>query len=478
MRPSDAFSWYMERDPLLRSTVVSVGFLDRAPDRDALKAVVERASRVIPGMHHVVQVPPLRLATPRWTRTDEVDLDWHLRWLSAPPPGDANAVIDIARVKATTAFDRARPLWEITVVEGLRGGTAAFIHKFHHAITDGVGGMQLAMELFDLERDGAPRPAAPELPAEHLDSTRLAWDAVAHEAGRLFGAARELPAAAMRTAVNTVRHPRATANGVLAATRSIAKTVEPYTNTMSPLMTERHLGRELDIIEVPLSALRKAAAASDGHVNDAFLAAVTGGLRIYHERHGAEINRLRVTMPISIRTTDDGPGGNRITLARFPVPAGLPDPIERMQAMRVLSDAWRAEPSLGMTQGIAAGLNLLPASFLGGMLKHVDFLASNVPGFPMPVYLAGGRLLAYYPFGPTIGSAVNVTLMSYVDSCCIGINADNGAIPDSGEFMVALRDGFREVVAVGGRNRVSDVRLPLHEPTPASTEKGGETPWR
>src|SRR6185312_10251858 len=135
-------SWYMERDPLLRSTVVSVGFLDRAPDRDALRALVERASRMIPGMHHVVQVPPLRLAPPRWTRTSEVDLDWHLRWVTAPPPGDANAVINVARVKATTAFDPARPLWEITVVEGLRGGAAGFIWKFHHAITDGVGGMQ------------------------------------------------------------------------------------------------------------------------------------------------------------------------------------------------------------------------------------------------------------------------------------------------------------------------------------------------
>jgi hypothetical protein len=260
---------------------------------------------------------------------------------------------------------------------------------------------------------------------------------------------------------------------------------------MSPVMRDRHLGRELDVLEVSVSDLRSAAAASGGHLNDAFLAAVTGGLRIYHQRHGAEISRLRVTMPINVRKATDGPGGNRITLARFQVPAGLPDPVERMRAMRKLSDAWRAEPSLGMTQGIAAGLNLLPASFLGGMLKHVDFLASNVPGFPMPVFLAGGRLLAYYPFGPTIGAAVNVTLMSYVDTCCIGVNADSGAIPDAGEFMVCLREGFREVLAAG---EGGEVRLPLHEPARApaasprtsprgsprasTSGKGGEAPWR
>ena len=480
MRPSDAFSWYMERDPLLRSTVVAVGFLDRAPDRDALRVVLERASRIVPGMHHIVQVPPLRLATPRWTRTEELDLDWHLRWVAATPPGDANAVLNVARVKATTAFDPARPLWEMTVVEGLRGGAAGFVWKFHHALTDGIGGMQLALEMFDLERSGGPRPAAPELPAEHLDGSRLAWDAVAYEVARVLGAARAVPGAAVRNAARSIRHPRATAEGLLAATRSVAKTVAPYAETMSPVMRDRHLGRELDILEVPVSALRKAGAAADGHLNDAFLAAVTGGLRIYHQRHGAQIDQLRVTMPINVRKATDGPGGNRITLARFPVPAGLPDPLERMRAMRSLSNAWRAEPSLAMTQGIAAGLNLLPASFLGGMLKHVDFLASNVPGFPMPVYLAGGRLVGYYPFGPTIGSAVNVTLMSYVDTCCVGVNADTGAIPDIGEFMVCLREGFREVLAAGGVD--ARVRLPLYEPAPrsaASTKrKGGEAPWR
>ena len=499
MRPSDAFSWYMERDPLLRSTVVAVGFLDRPPDRDAFRAVVERASRVVPGMHHVVQVPPLRLATPRWTRTEELDLDWHLRWVTAAPPGDANAVVNVARVKATTAFDPARPLWEMTVVEGLRGGAAGFVWKFHHALTDGIGGMQLAFELFDLERSGGPRPAAPELPPEHLDGTQLAWDAMAYEAGRVLGAARAVPGAAVRTAIHVVRHPRAVAEGLLAATRSVAKTVAPYSNTMSPVMRARHLGRDLDILEVSVSDLRSAAAAAEGHLNDAFLAAITGGLRIYHQRHGAEIDRLRVTMPINVRKATDAPGGNRITLARFPVPAGLTDPVERMRAMRSLTDIERAEPSLGMTQGIAAGLNLLPASFLGGMLKHVDFLASNVPGFPMPVYLAGGRLLAYYPFGPTIGSAVNVTLMSNMDTCCVGVNADSGAVPDIGEFMVCLREGFREVLAVGKRRSAREVRLPLHDvprdmqpaahsngskrtgrPGPAGTTrgKGGEAPWR
>ncbi len=475
MRPSDAFSWYMERDPLLRSTVVAVGMLDRTPDREQLRAALDRASYLVPGMRHIVRIPPLRLATPRWTVTDEVDLDWHLRWISAGPPGGIAEVLAIARSRATTAFDPARPLWEMVVVDGLANGGAAFVLKFHHAITDGIGGMRLALELFDLDRAGnGPRPVPFHAPAEHLDTPRLAWEAVTHGAGELLSAARAMPGFALRTAAQTSMHPRAVAEGLANATRSVVKFVEPFRTTMSPVMRERQLGRSLDVLEVPTEALARAGGAADAKLNDAFIGAVTGGLRIYHERHGARINQLRVTMPISLRTDADAPGGNRLTLARFPLPAGLPDPAERMRAIRKVTLSWRAEPSLGMTQAIATGLNLLPTSVVGGMLKHVDFLASNVPGFPMRVYLAGARLDRYYPFGPTIGSAVNVTLLSYVDTCYVGINSDTGAIPDPAEFAACLGEGFSEVLAVGGEG--AKVTLPLHDPPPPARRPKARTP--
>lgn len=449
MRPSDAFSWYMERDPLLRSTVVTVGVLDRAPDPEALHAIVDRATRVVPGMHHVVRIPPLRLATPRWARVDEVDLDWHLQWRSVAPPGGLADVLAIARSQAMTAFDPARPLWSLTVVTGLRDGRAAFVMKFHHALTDGVGGMRLAFELFDLERERTRRPDSPESPAEDLDSLRLGWDALTHDARRLAGAARALPLAALRTTAHSLRHPRASVTGLADGAVSIAKFIEPFRTTMSPVMRKRRLGRGLEILDVPLDGLRRSATAVDGHLNDAFLAAVTGGLRIYHERHESKINRLRVTMPINQRKDSDEPGGNRITLVRFPVPVAMTDVRERMRAIRSLTDTWRAEPSLALTQEIAMGLNVLPSSLIGGMLKHVDFLASNLPGFGVPVYLAGARLDSYYGFGPTIGAAVNITLISYIDTCNIGVNCDTGAIPDTADFAECLRAGFAEVLAVG-----------------------------
>src|SRR5688572_27574686 len=111
MRSTDAFSWYMERDPELRSTILSVAWLDRAPDWDRFVARVDRATRLIPHFRDTVLEPPLRLATPRWTADDDFDLSWHLRLERVPRGGGRAAVLEMARREAMTAFDPAHPLW-------------------------------------------------------------------------------------------------------------------------------------------------------------------------------------------------------------------------------------------------------------------------------------------------------------------------------------------------------------------------------
>jgi diacylglycerol O-acyltransferase len=120
-----------------------------------------------------------------------------------------------------------------------------------------------------------------------------------------------------------------------------------------------------------------------------------------------------------------------------------------MRAIHVRAGRMRSERSLPYTQAIAGALNLLPHAYLAAMLRHVDVLASDVPGIPVPVWLGGARVLVQYPFGPTIGSAVNVTLMSYVDTCAVGVDVDTGAVPDLEVFLECLREGFDEVLALG-----------------------------
>ena len=108
----------------------------------------------------------------------------------------------------------------------------------------------------------------------------------------------------------------------------------------------------------------------------------------------------------------------------------------------------RHEKSLPYTQWIAGALNMMPRWYIGSILRHVDFLCSDVPGIPVPVFLGGARVLTQYAFGPTIGAAVNVTLLTYVDTCALGIDVDTGAIPDYDVFSMSLVAGFDEVLAL------------------------------
>ena len=241
---------------------------------------------------------------------------------------------------------------------------------------------------------------------------------------------------------------------------SVARAVRPVSHPGSSVMTDRHLGRHLGTLEVPLDGLRRAGTAATGTLNDAFMAGVVAGLRRYHDLHDATIDRLQVTLPINIRTADDPLGGNRITLQRFELPAGDRDAVALMRAVH--RACWRArnEPAVPHTDAIAGALNLLPRGYVGSMLKHVDVVASNVPGFPSPVYLAGAELVSYHAFGPTIGASVNVTLLSYRDTCYLGTTIDTAAVPDPEVLVRCLHDGFDEVLAVAAGAKPRRARRP------------------
>lgn len=451
MRESDAFSWYMERDPLLRSTVVAVMTFDRAPDHRRVLARLERASRIVPGLRHHLVEPPLRLAPPRWVVDASFDLSWHVRRVEAPTPKTLATVLELARKEGMEGFDTARPLWSWTTVEGLEHGRGAAILKVHHALTDGIGGMRLAAELFDFE-SGAPEPdAGPDPPApESPGRARLALEALLYDATRLAGCTRRGILATPRVVARTVRHPAATTLDALRTGRSIVRTVQPIAETYSPVMQDRRLGWHYSALDLPLDDLKRAAQVAHGTLNDAFLAGIAGALHRYHACHGAEVPELRVTMPISIRKESDPAGGNRITLMRFGVPVDAEDPATRIRVLHDRVAASRAEPSIPLTNTIAGMLNLLPSGVVGSMLKHVDFLASNVRGLDDPIYLGGARVLGFYPFGPTIGTALNVTLLSYCATCNVGINTDTGAVPDPDVLVECLREGFEEILGLGG----------------------------
>jgi diacylglycerol O-acyltransferase len=456
MRNSDAFAWEMEADPRLRSTVVTVIMLDRPPDWPTVLDRFDRLSRTVPMFRQRV-VPTIPPAPPRWTDVTDFDLRYHMRRVVAPAPATDSVVLEMAREAELDDFDRARPLWEVTLVEGLTDGRAALICKLHHALMDGIGGVQIALLVFDTTpkpRDLGPMPPEPEVPGPGpLDAVQH-W--LRYDAALATALTRRGVRTATTLALGGLLRPVSTVRDTVATAGSVYRTVRPIYETASPLMKQRTLRRELAVHTVPLRELKEAAHRCGGSLNDAFLAGVTGGLRRYHAAHGAAVGDLLVTMPISIRTAEDPTGGNRITLMRLPLPVGTEDPAERIRQNHLRAERVRHERSLPLTQAIAGGLNLLPRWYIGAILRHVDFLASDEPGFTQPVYLAGAPVRIQYAFGPTIGSGVNVTLMTYVDTCALGVTADTGAIPDFEVFRRCLTEGFDEVLALG-RSRLPAV---------------------
>ena len=454
MSGSDALMWRIEKDPLLRSTIVMIMVFDGELDRQRLTRRMERVSRLVPRLRQRVLGHPMSIAPPRWEVDPNFRLDYHLRFMRAPGSGTLREVFNIAAPIAMQGFDRARPLWEFTVVEGLADNKTALIGKVHHAITDGVGGMKLQLELLDLSPDApdpGPLPPAPE-PRPLAESQR--WvDATVWEARRQFDAVRELAGNATTTAARTLTDPVGVGMGALRTLGSMARMVSPATEPLSPLMRDRSLSVHFDTLEVDLMGLKAASRIVGGHLNDAFVAAVLGGLRHYHLAHGHDVESLRMTMPINVRTDRTARvAGNQFAPARFAVPLWIEDPIGRMNAVRELVARWRNEPVLSLTEPLANLLARLPASattaLFGSMLKGIDFVTSNVPGPPIPVYIDGVPMERQIAFGPMTGAAANLVVLSYCDTLNVGINTDPAAIDDPELFTECLRKGFDEVLAL------------------------------
>lgn len=452
MSDSDALMWNIEKDPLLRSTIVTVLLLDHAPDWNRVVEKIERGTWLIPRLRQRIATPLLRMGPPQWSGDANFDLRYHLRRVKACEP-TFEAVLDLARTSAMAGFDRARPLWEYTVVEGLEGGKSAMILKVHHSMTDGVGGMKLLLMLFDFEREPETVAALDRVDAVPIfGPLDLVLGALGHNQRRVLGIARRGLIESIGVARAVVNDPVTTIQEALRAAGSVVRFLKPATDPHSPIMQARTLARQLHTLEVPLDSLKRAAKTVGGSLNDSFVAAVLGGLQRYHEFHGASVEDLRMVMPINLRADGAALGGNHFTPARFLVPLTIKDPGERIVAVGRLTREVRDEPAVHLTDALAGILNQLPTTIttalFGSMLKGADFVTSNVPGAPFEIFSGGAALERMYAFAPLAGAAINVTLLSNCGTCCIGVNVDSVAVPDSETFLRCLQEGFAEILAL------------------------------
>jgi WS/DGAT/MGAT family acyltransferase len=453
MSDAEALMWNLEKDPSLRSTFLNVTFLDSLPSFEGFRARIAKAVREIPRLHQKVAASTARMAPPLWVDDPAFDLDFHVRRIGLPAPGTDRQLLDYAAAEFQDPFDRARPLWRYTIVEGLTGDRAALLAKMHHTITDGVGGIRLSAMFVDLERDAAD-PEMPEaVPFADTPDGLVAdvREALGHGLRRQLG----LSERAVANTIDALLHPQRLPGQALEAVaivRSLARQLVVTDAARSPLWAgRRSLSRHFEVLSIDLEGLKAVSNALGGTVNDGFVSAVAGGAGAYHRERGVEVDELRVSMPVNTRT-DKSAGGNAFTPTRALVPAGTKDPVERFAGVRDRLTSTKGERGLGFTEAFAGVLNVLPTSVLVNFARQqvetVDFATSNLRGAPWDLFIAGAEILGNHPMGPTGGTAFNATVLSYRGTLDMGINVDTAAIDDPGLLRDCIRESFDDLLAV------------------------------
>jgi WS/DGAT/MGAT family acyltransferase len=500
MNDAEAIMWAVESDPFLRTDFTNITLLESTPDPVRLRAGLEHAISVFPPLRQRVARPPLGLAPPQWADDPDFDLRYHLRRLSVSPPGELRQVLDLAAQLAAMPLDRARPLWELTVIEGMADGRAAVLQRLHHALTDGVGGMKLLRSLLTLT-PGPDTAAGASAPPQQFDP--LVWrhpeimspddvatrpldgwpgsadrdgtglfervtagltemsGALGYRVGQGITAARKGLELASILPNATGDDLRILAERAVRTAQSVADQVMVAGGPLSPLMVGRSLTRQFETASFDLAPYRQAAQALGASRNTVYVAGVTGALLAYHERMGAPCDALRMAIPVSLRSSTGQAGGvavtpvggNRFAPARVVVPLGPKDPAKRVAAAgRTLANL-AGEPGLTMADGLAGLISLLPASVLVPALRAqahtVDFAASIVPGLRSGRFMAGAPVEASWPMGPRVGCAVNFTLLTCGDRLHLGVNLDPAAVTDAAGLMECVTESFGDLLAAG-----------------------------
>jgi diacylglycerol O-acyltransferase / wax synthase len=430
MSSSDALIWHIERDPQLRSTVMSVWFLEQPPSPERMRSTVERMVNQLPRLRQQVIDDRPR---PRWVAADGFDIDHHYRYQDLGGAAERADVMARAQNWVREPFDRSRPLWQLGIFSGLADGRGALVLKLHHAIADGVGLMLMLAAMADLEPNPRHRPALAHVVTPPNPVTR---------APKHFS--------------TFLRHPLASIRSGLRSAVSIAKLVMPARKPLSQLMAHRSSDLCLDVASLPFDTLRYAGKQAGGSLNDAFIGLVLDTLDRYHERSGSDCDRLRIHMPINIRdaaTADRA--GNQFVPARIVMSVGDHDAEGRLRRVSKHLAAVRQEPALRWVNSVSAAIQRLgvPISrrVIGGMMKGVDVLASNVAGPPCPLYLAGEHVEEFYAFGPPAGAALNITLFSYDNTVHLGVTSVAAAVDSRRLLLSCLEEAIAEMTAVAAK---------------------------
>ena len=431
-----------------------------------LTRFIESRLPLVPLFRRRLVTVPLGLDHPYWIDDPDFDIEFHIRELALPAPGsDRQLSEQVARLHARP-LDRARPLWELYLISGLRGGRAALYSKIHHSAIDGVSGADILTAVLDPSPEGRTLGEVAAFKGEpQPDSTWLLGRSV-------FALARQ-PIQAVRVATDLVRSIPGLANAMgpplaqrlagkddddLIATTGLRAPGTPFNAPVSP-------HRRWAFTDLPLNEVKSLRAGSDLTVNDVVMALCAGALRRWLELHEAlPTAPLVAAVPVSVRTGDQkGTYGNKVSMMLAPLPTNLADPRERLNAMHeamsaakdqhgaipasLLADVSQfAMPALAnQAWRLSAKLRLMER------VNPFNLIISNVPGPNVPLYFAGAKLLAYYPVSALVnGQGLNITVMSYRGNLHFGLIACPKLVPDLDVMTVFLREELDELTAAVG----------------------------
>ena len=446
---------------------------------DAVRGLVERRLHLLePFFWRLVDVP-FGLGHPYWHHDAELDLEFHIRELALPAPGDQRMLAEqVARIIARP-LDRSRPLWELYLIHGLQHGRVAVLTKVHHAAVDGMSGAEVLGALLDLSpagRDESPPAPEPYRPAPPGQLAMLASGVAGLPAVQLR-AMRGLPRALPHLdQVPTLR----AVPGVTAAAALSRRFAQPRTRTRDGgILTGPRVRAPRTSVNGQIGAHRRVALATHpldevkqikNHfgvtVNDVVVATCAGALRDWFQsRDELPDDPLLAMIPLSVRTeAERGTYGNRVATMLTPIPTDVADPVARVAAahesMRAAKERHKAIPAT-MIQDASdfippalfarAARVTTAASARLSRQAPVNVVISNVPGSPVPLYLAGARLEAMHPLSAVAhGTGLNITVMSHAGSLNYGVVADRDAVDDAWPIADALDRAHIELLTHAG----------------------------
>jgi diacylglycerol O-acyltransferase len=454
----DAQFLYMER-PTAHMHVGGISVLDPStkPDGpllfDDLKAHILSRIHLVPRFRQKVVFLPFNVGRPMWTDDTRFDIDFHMRRASIPSPGGHKELADFVQRVHSRPLDRTKPLWELYFIEGLEGGLVAIYTKTHHALIDGVSGLDIASVLFDFTPDPRTVEAerwTPEKEPSTVDLLRhWAVDSVTH------------PIEAMaHQASGAVETPMGLLSKVRTAAGSIQQLIGSGMAPPSPFNVAIGPNRRFAFADIPVADAKAVKNALGGTVNDVILAGVAGTLRRALIARGESTTNLSMRAMVPVSTRDESQKmalGNRVSMFFVDLPVGDMDPEERIRLIsgqtRHFKDSGQAIGAasiMGLTRWAPPTLHALAAR-LTVRQRFANTVVTNVPGPQVPLYLMGARLQGMYPLmNLTETMALMVAITSLSGNMGFGFTGDWDAVPDIEEFPGHLQAAMSDLKKAAG----------------------------